>query len=380
MYIAHMIDSLTVGGAQTLILTFAKALREINTESSIQHKFAVINLGYSTIQKSLEDQGAVVFTLESDRLISPKENLALLGILRREKFDAVHSHLTRSNILGAVLGSLMGIPSVCTLHSTSEDPRHHNPKRYQLETWALQNFAHKVFAVGHSVAQVHQARFQSKTIEILLNPVDEIPEIAPKARLRLRAALSGDARRPLIIAVGRLLPPKGYQDLISAFAILRKTHPEAFLAIAGKGFLQDDLAQQIERSGLHGHARLLGNREDVPALLKAADIFASSSHWEGLPLAILEAMSAGLPIVATDVGDIAHIVNAQRGLVVPPHKPKAIADALAQLLSDPDQRRAFGKAGMVYVAREHNALAWTQYLLDTYEAIQYDRSVRNLLR
>ena len=369
MNIAHMIDSLTVGGAQMLILTFAKMLQQINLEHSTQHKLAVINLGYALLQESLEAHGAVVYTLESDRLLSPKENLALLQILRREQFDVIHSHLPRSNILGSTFGALTGTPSVCMLHSTWQDPRTSNPRRDQLETWTLQHFAHKIFAVGYSVAEVHQPRLQSKVIEILLNPVDEIPDITSEARLKLRAEITGDAQRPLLIAVGRLLPPKGYEDLLSAFAILRKTYPDTFLAIAGTGFLQDDLARQIEQSGLHSHARLLGTREDVPALLKAADIFVNSSHWEGLPLSVLEAMSAGLPIVATDVGDIAQVVSPQRGIVVPPHQPERIAQALIQLLNSPDQCLTLGEAGKAYVAQEHNARAWTQRLLTCYEKL-----------
>ncbi len=370
MKIAHLIDSLTVGGAQTLILTFAKVLKEINAVSPDKHQLTVINFGYATIKESIEAQGAFVYTLESDQLISPKEDIALLRILQREKFDVIQSHLARSNILAATMGFLTGTPSICTLHSTRENPRFYNPYRNRAETWALRFFADKVIAVGDSVAQAHQNRLRAKPIDILPNPVNPIPDISVSERIRLRTGIMGDPHRPLIISVGRLRPPKGYQDLINAFAIVHQKYPGAFLAIAGEGFLYEELKNQIQQNGLRDHAVLLGNRDDVSQLLKAADIFVNSSHWEGLPLAILEAMAAGLPVVATDVGDVAQIVSADRGLIVPPQRPDAIAEALISFLENTDQCKAFGKAGLAYVTQEHNPLVWTRQLLSIYEKLR----------
>ena len=119
-----------------------------------------------------------------------------------------------------------------------------------------------------------------------------------------------------------------------------------------------------------GRVILLGVRNDVPRLLAAGDIFVSASHWEGLPVAVLEAMAVGLPVVATSVGDVPDVVVPGTGLIVPPHQPAALATTIRTLLDDPEQGRQLGMAGRAHVVRNYAIEAWADKLLKLYSELQ----------
>jgi len=133
--------------------------------------------------------------------------------------------------------------------------------------------------------------------------------------------------------------------------------------------LFEDIRSLISRLSLEKNVLLLGARQDVPRLLAASDLYVSSSHWEGLPLAILEAMMAGLPVVATDVGDIPRLITADTGLVIPPHQPRAIAEAIAELLRDPGQLREMGAAARARAMQDYSPRVWMERLLNLYRQL-----------
>src|SRR6185312_3813810 len=138
--------------------------------------------------------------------------------------------------------------------------------------------------------------------------------------------------------------------LITAFELLREMasvgHVDMRLVIAGDGPQRAELQRQIEQLGLAESVRLLGNREDVPELLAACDVFALSSIAEGMPVTLLEAMAANLPVVSTKVGGIASVVESGvTGTLVPARDPQALANAMAAYVADRDLRRQHGSAG-----------------------------------
>ncbi|MDB5100447.1 MAG: glycosyl transferase group 1 [Cyanobacteria bacterium RYN_339] len=162
----------------------------------------------------------------------------------------------------------------------------------------------------------------------------------------LRRALGLPANRPLILGVGRLVEQKGFGTLIEALPRVLAVQPDVLVALAGVGELREALGARAEELGVSHAVRFLGRREDVPRLLAAADIFCLPSLDEGLPLAIAEAMAAGLPVVATPVGGVPEIVShGETGWLVPPRMPAALALRLIALLADPGVAHAMGQAG-----------------------------------
>jgi glycosyltransferase involved in cell wall biosynthesis len=153
-----------------------------------------------------------------------------------------------------------------------------------------------------------------------------------------------ERERPLIVAVGRLKAPKDFPTLIRALSGLR---PDSFEAvIVGEGPDRPRLEEEIEALGLSGRVRLAGERRDVPELLAAADVFVLPSASEGLPVSVLEAMAAGLPVIASRVGGVPEQVSdGETGLLVEPGDPNELTAALDRLIADPSLRRRLGAAG-----------------------------------
>jgi glycosyltransferase involved in cell wall biosynthesis len=128
------------------------------------------------------------------------------------------------------------------------------------------------------------------------------------------------------------------------------------------------LEQKIKDLQLSDHVGLLGWRTDVPSLLLASDMFVLASHWEGLPIAVLEAMNAGLPIVATDVGDNAWAIDAT-GMIVPPRQPGELAAAIEKLLDDPVRSRALGQAARTRIEKSFNPSVWFDEIISVYQRL-----------
>ena len=369
MQVVQMIDQLSVGGAQKLLVTFAEQARH---SSEIQARLLSLGAdGERPLAKEIAALGMPVVTLGGKRLLDMGRLRRMVAYLRSQPVDIVHTHLTYANILGVIAGRLAGVPVVSTLHTAGRDARHYHPLRSWLEILALRWGTAQVLAVGQNVAAFHQPRLGSRRqIEVLPNGVAAAISLSAQERCALRQQVCGDPERPLVLAVGRLSAPKGYADLIEAFSSLKAAHPRAALAIAGDGALCSELSAQIERLGLAGTAFLLGQRQDVPQLLAASDIFASSSHWEGLPLAVLEAMMAGLPVVATRVGDVPQVLVNGSGLLVEPHQPQELAQALKRLLDNPQERFELGARAAEVARSSYSASAWFERLVGVYRKIK----------
>jgi len=191
----------------------------------------------------------------------------------------------------------------------------------------------------------------------------------PSARARLRNKLGLAANTTLILTISMLRPGKGVHDALEAVADLRKQSQEFLFLVAGDGIERPQLEQAAAALGLENNVRFLGLRGDVPALLAAADIYLCPSHFEALSTSVLEAMAAGLPVVATEVGGLPEIVTHNlTGLLVPPNSPRAIAAALERLF-DPNIRAAMGNTGRGWVESHASTQTWLSSMLNVYERV-----------
>jgi glycosyltransferase involved in cell wall biosynthesis len=193
------------------------------------------------------------------------------------------------------------------------------------------------FAVSASAARELSEQLAVARSEIAVIPNGVHPRALPPSTLRHELGLS--AAVPIVLAVGNLYPVKGHRFLLEALARMSvKVH----LVIAGRGIAEAELLALAADLGMTDRVHLLGLRDDVPNLLAAADVFAQPSLSEGLPVAVLEAMFAGRPIVASDVGDIRLAVGDDGALLVPPGDPLELATAIERLLLQPRLASALG--------------------------------------
>jgi glycosyltransferase involved in cell wall biosynthesis len=204
-------------------------------------------------------------------------------------------------------------------------------------------------------------------VAVIYNGVD--PPAPKRTRAEARADL-GLGEGPVALHVANFLPVKGHDILMRALALVKERGVKLTVVTAGDGAERAPIEALASKLGLGPeHVRFLGFRSDVPDLLAAADFFVLPSRMEGLPLAVLEAMSHGLPIVTTRIGGNPEVVtDGEHGLLVPIEDPAALAAALARFAEDPDLRRKLGEAGRARVAAEFSFTEMTR----KYEAI-YDR-------
>jgi glycosyltransferase involved in cell wall biosynthesis len=373
LHVMQMIDALSMGGAERLLITFAQQAR--------LHHVQVTIVGFqddrdNPILVDLQKTGVNIQRYPARSLFSLRRFIEIVRLVRREKVDILQTHLTYANILGGLVGWLTGVPVVATLHSTYFRRQGRGGLKDGIECWILRNIAQDVVAVAQSVADSYHPYMGNKPIRVIRNAVAPAPVISLQQVHRTRSEFSIPAESLLILAVGRAEAAKGYADLVDAVALLRRSHPTVRLVVIGNGSRFDQLVRYVVAKKMKGIIQFIGERKDVPAWLAASDIFVSSSHWEGLPLAVLEAMMAGLPIVATRVGELPQVVNSELGILVPPRHPKMLSEALAVMLDDPDTRRRMGQAAREAALRDNTASSWFRNIMAMYSEILKKKRVK----
>jgi len=366
MKVAHLIDTLAWGGAQIVLVDFANAAVPRGLEVLVIVLRKKMETPYSL---ALEKAGARVRFLSITTLYDLSALPQLLAILQEEKVDILHTHLSHSNILGGIVGRLSGIPVVTTLHNVRSATKRNFWVRPVIERIVLRFLTRKLTAVGNNVADAHQAVFPRDKLHIIPPPVSRSTRLSETERNKLRKEIAGDSCETIVLAIGRFVMQKGFAELLSAFAKVRHRHPEVVLALAGSGKLRAELEAQAGSLSLNGSVRFLGFREDISKLLGACDLYVSSSHWEGFSRAMLEAMSAGVPILATGVGDARYLLAEGRGVLVPPGDMETFAREFSNLLEDPEARRILGEKGRAYVDKYHSVDAWLDALLEIYTSL-----------
>jgi glycosyltransferase involved in cell wall biosynthesis len=285
-------------------------------------------------------------------LISLAKGLASLwSLLRREKIDVIETFTHDSNMVALPIALLARIPvRIATHHGMIEG---FSRWREIIHSWMVNhNIAHKLVTVSEKTRQLAlQEGVHAERIAVIQNGIAALP-LESRSRLELRKETGMDADDLVLISVGRLVYQKAHEVLVACMPAVLKEFPNAKAEIFGEGILRGDLQNQIEKLGLSNSVKLLGRSDHVPSYLASADIFVLPSRWEGLPIALLEAMSAGLPCVATKVEGVDEVlVEGQHGLFVPVENPEALAQAILQLLRDPVTRSRMGAAARLHVSK-----------------------------
>lgn len=218
---------------------------------------------------------------------------------------------------------------------------------------------------------------QDKIVTIC-NGVDLRRYEHPANRITVRRQLGVGIDTKLLITVGTLKAAKGHEFLIRAASEIVSRHPDAHFLFVGDGELKRELQTQSQSLNLSDNIHFLGNRSDVADLLAASDVFVLPSLWEGLPMALLEAMAAGKPIVATAVSGTKRVmIPDETGLVVPPGDASKLADTILRLVSDPVRAKAMGRAARKRVAKEFSAQKQADEHLALYRRLLNEATAEN---
>src|SRR5258706_10217925 len=325
MRIVHVVDMLEVGGLERFVVDLSREQKRAGHHPSL---CCIVRGG--PLARDAESAGIPLVVIGKTSSKSPRLLLRLTQHLRRLAPDVVHTHDPNIHPYAAIAARLAGVKAVLnTRHGVSTSSGRAPGERYYRAVLPLTN---RIVFVSDDSRRilVEERGLPSNKARVILNGVslDEYSRLANPGALLSRIRFG---------AVGRMVPVKAQNVLIDAFAILQQRLPEACLRIVGGGPLMTDLQTQVERLGLAERVTVEKTTSDVPGVLKDLDIFVMSSLSEGLPMVILEAMAAGLPIVSTRVGGIPEV--APEGTVarycVPGSAP-ALAHAMYDAASSPN--------------------------------------------
>ena len=334
MKILLVITSLGVGGAERLLTSLADHF------ALFGHEVVLARL-HGEVELRPADPRVRLVNLYMRR--SPLGVMAALGrfrrIIREFRPDVVNSHLVHANILTRLLRVVAPMPRlISSAHNTNEEGRG-RMLAYRLTDRLADistNVSHEAVVAFEQQGALRQGRMMA-----IHNGIDTTAfTFNLAARERVRLELSLDNAGPLLLAVGRLWAPKGYPNLLQAFAELEDRPVKPQLAIVGVGPLRGELEGMAKSLGVADRVHFLGVRHDVPALMAASDVFVLSSAWEGFGLVVAEAMACERPVVATDCGGVREVV-ADAGFLVPSRNTQALTEAMgrALCLSDGERER-----------------------------------------
>lgn len=368
MIVAQLIETLAAGGAENLAVQIA------NTWVARGHRSHLFVLQGDGPFRDRVDPGVTLHDLDlppSDRpmalripgLLRAHERLN--GLIGRNGIEILQTHLPMANFLGLGLAWRRACRVFPTVHNNREFDYgdRSGPFREKMRRLAYRRMVsdcRRMIAVSKPVqasmlAELGLTGAWGDRIAVVPNgvPVPELPGAAE--RVAARSGLGVTGAEVVIAGLGRLTDQKNFADLLVALAGLPPDTPPWRAVVAGEGELRGAFEEQLAQTGLGDRVAFPGHRGDVTRFLAAADVFCLPSKYEGLPLALLEAMAHGLPVAAYAIDGVTEVVtDREQALLAPPGDTAALGGALARLIGDPALRRRLGTAARALVQQEHS--------------------------
>lgn len=362
--VVYFTDSEAMGGAEQALLTLISRLDTHSWEPVLLHHGGD---GIAPLVEQVRRLGITVMEVpRAPRLRSVRPIAHLVRGLRTLRPSVFHANLNRpDSCRPALLAATMArVPSiVATQHFFGEGQTRPARRRHRLAVRGVDSF---VAVSGDTADRLGTwLRGDASRVVVIHNGIPLEPfEQRTSAEAVPREENGG--RPAVALAVGRLVRRKGFHDLIAAAALL----PDVQVRVAGDGAERAALEAQAAELGLSERVQFLGQRDDVPELLRACDVFVLPSQFEGHPLAALEAMAAGRAVVATDSGGTREaVLHGETGLLVPPGDAVALADAVRDLVADRARARRMGEAGRARVRQEFGASLMAERVTQLYDRL-----------
>lgn len=335
MRVLWLIDSLGPGGAESLMLPLLKSLQNRVEDPRV---CVLYERAGNPTAVELEKIGIPVDLVPVRNLRDAAHIGRLFAYLRQQRPDILHTQLETSDILGSLFARLLGIPSLSTMHTLDARPEKVKQRlRFGLRWWCLNHLSRRVIAVSEFTRQHYLGMgFKKAQLLTLYNGIDASLFVKNGAARPSKAQLFGLPAESLVFStVAVLREPKGIQHMLRALPDLLAKEPRIYYVIVGDGEHRGALERLASSLGIASRVVFLGHRKDIPNILAASDFFVYPTLQDALPTALLEAMAAGVPIVASRVDGVPEILEDEAtGLLVPPGDPDRLAEACGRLLDD----------------------------------------------
>jgi glycosyltransferase involved in cell wall biosynthesis len=275
-------------------------------------------------------------------------------LVRNEKVALIHAHEFGAILYGWIISRLTGVPFVGTIHGKN----YFWEKLRRRTAYRLISRSGRLVAVSEDLKRfvMDKIGIPDTNVQVIYNGVQSGSFVSEEEIVRGRIELGLKDGDHVIGAVGNLYPVKGHQYLLLAMRVVLQQYPSATLILVGRGDLEASLKDQAKQLGIKKQVQFLGMRQDIPKLLAIMNVFVMPSLSEGLSLALLEAMVAGRPVVATRVGgNVELIVNGETGFLVESKDSEALAAAICKLLANKAMREEFGRKAVMRAQERFSA-------------------------
>jgi glycosyltransferase involved in cell wall biosynthesis len=384
LHVVHLIESLGPGGAERLLYTNLKHFDAERVRSTVITVFSHDTHWLEPIT----ELGVAVISLkcQSAREI-PKGVRRLRAWLRANRPDVIHSHLWAANIIGRIAGRITGIPVVSSVHNPDHEPQAwadgaevsllKRQTAKALDRWTANLGSDRLIAVSNYVRESarRDLHFSLDSIDLVYNPVDSDLFKTPveKNRTELWRDWGLPPQSFVLLNVARVSPQKGLLYALRALPAIIGRFPLVHLVSVGATTDPQwplQLEREAESLGVKDHFHMLGAQRNVMDFLRACDVFVFPSLYEGLGIALMEAMAAGCVCVASNTGPIPEVIqDGTDGILVPPADPAALAHAVCDLLGDPGLRSQLGTAATQKMASKFQPEESAKRLVEIYQSV-----------
>jgi len=356
--VLHVIDSLHLGGAQEVVMNLATC----GDREHFRHEVATMH-GRGVYWDRMAALGIPLHSLSPHKLL-PWYAASLPALLLRGRFDILHCHLVASNIFAKPVGAACRVPVILNHDHTNDDYRASQRVRLALDSLANRLATH-VIAVSDSCRKflIERERVPEEMISLVRNAIDTARYSRARGSFESRGS-RGDARRalglptdaPVVAGVGRLNPQKNFSLFIRVASEVLRRHPSAVFVLAGEGPEEAMLRRLGREAGLGDRLVFSGYVADTRLVYLACDVLLMPSHFEGLPMTLLEAMAMEVPVVASSLDGIAEVVaDGTDGFLVAPGDCAGFVEKVSRLLDDPALAARTGRAATQKISAEFSA-------------------------
>lgn len=370
--ILHVFTTLPVGGAENVLLS---TLRRLNSKQ------------YESTVCCLRDKGALGQAVEALGVPLIELNRLHVGgwdgrivrdlaaVIKDQRIDIVHAHLYHASLYSRLAARRVGVPVVVTTHNTY--PKQHHKWHRRVLNWWLARGTATLIAVSEDIKRdiMRDDHVDGGRIRVIPNGIniDRVQSMLDKPRAKARLGVPADAF--VFGNVGRLEEQKGHRLLIEAFSRVVRRHPNAVLILTGDGRERAALEAHAVAACPPGSVFFLGMRADVGDVLRAFDLFVMPSLWEGLALAMLEAMAAGVPVLVSDVGGVSEVLGEDKyGMRIPAGNVDALAAKLAECIANPDSLAEMAARAAARVREQYSESAMVAQIESVYEQLGANRN------